>query len=144
MQQRGGRDKAKDPFLISTSRKLDRALFYDLGLASGISEKGRDRGLALPPRSQQYAEERLTRLIERTGGAAASIAALFGPVLIMIFVPTLAATLTVAFAAVLLVVIAVAVFTELPANEVMTLSFTYAAVLVVFIGTTLVPDGSGP
>lgn len=142
MRQRGGFDKTKDPFIISTTRDLDRKSFYDIELLERdqLCEEALNRGLALPSRTQQNAEERLTRLIERTGGAAASIAALFGPVLIMIFVPTLAATLAVAFAAVLLVVLAVAVFTDLPANEVMTLSFTYAAVLVVFIGTTLAPD----
>lgn len=125
--------------MISTTSQLDRAMLYDLELIVGDCEKSRQYQLALLPRNQQSAEERLARLIERTGSAAASIAALFGPVLIMIFVPTLAATLAVAFGAVLLVVAAVATFTELPANEVMTLSFTYAAVLVVFIGTTLSP-----
>jgi hypothetical protein len=140
MRLRAGNRREKDPFIISTFHELDRALFYDTGLVTEKCEEARDLGLAIPARSQLKIEERFAGMVERTGGAITSVVALFGPVVIMIFVPTLAVTLTVAFAAVCLVAIAVAAFTDLPGSGVMVTSFTYAAVLVVFIGTTLPAD----
>ena len=148
MRKRGGDTLAGDPFTIASTRELDRTILYDSGL---IDPKRRleaaadeaDPRLMMPTRTEQNALERLSSLVKRLGGAAVSVIALFAPVLIMIFVPSLAATLSVAFGSVVVLSVAMTVFSERSAYELQALAFAYAAVLIVFVALTVTPVVSG-
>ncbi|KAK4546307.1 hypothetical protein LTR36_001984 [Oleoguttula mirabilis] len=142
MRQRGGADKTKDPFIITSSRALDRTLFYDVGLIPSDTrmDEAHDQDepmLSQRSRTELDAEETLKAFVERIAGALLGIVALFAPVLIMIFVPSLVTSLATTFAFVLLVAAGIAWFTNFASDGVLGLSFAYAAVLVVFIGTSM-------
>lgn len=147
MRQRGGPDKTKDPFIISsTSRDLDRTLLYEVGLIATTEDvpRARDYGererrLCQPSRTEQDRSEQFQRFVERIAGAILGIVALFAPVLVMVFVPSLAVGLSATFGFMLLVAAGIAWFTTFSPTEVLSLSFAYAAVLVVFIGTSITP-----
>lgn len=102
---------------------------------STTSLRPREAKASIPSRADLCAEEELVAFIQRVSGALCGICALFAPVLIMIFVPSLPATLAITFSFVLLVAGGIAWFTDLTAAEVLGLSFAYAAVFAVFIGS---------
>lgn len=142
MRRRGGSDKTKDPFIITSSRDLDRTLLCDVGLINSDIPKAQDHRhpkLSQAGRTEMDAEEQLKSFVYRVSGALLGMVALFAPVLIMILVPSLATSLATTFAFVVLVAAGLAWFTGLPPDGVLSLSFTYAAVLVVFIGTSMAP-----
>ena len=114
MRARGGPDKTKDPFTITSSHDLSRTLLYDLTL---VPTKDTEPQKDTPgSRSWQATaiqcscpeatnEEKLKAFVVRIQGAVLGIVALFGSVLIMIFVQSPAVALAAVFASTAIVIV---------------------------------------
>lgn len=135
-----------DPFLMSSSRTIDRMI---MEAASLIPAHVLPQG-DLPPPSDANAprlpftgrhsanekakdKRRLLRLAMAIVGGLFLIA----PMLIMVFVRSRAASVSTTCGAIVLASLALAFLTDLGPNEVLATCAAYAAVLVVFVGTSL-------
>ncbi|WPH04232.1 Hypothetical protein R9X50_00712100 [Acrodontium crateriforme] len=146
MKEAAKRGYDEDPFLMKSSRGLERHILDALGLIpKHVLPKG-----PLPPPNQAmlspmgrnranrdaYEQKRW----QRFGMAAAGGLLLLVPVLIMANVPGKIASLTTTCLSMLVFAVLVTWLTDLEPNEVLAATAGYAAVLVVFVGTTTAPS----
>jgi hypothetical protein len=144
MQQRAaeyGENDENDPFYLKSSKQIDRLAMQEAGLipdhllpAGNLPiAPGRDHPM-LPgiPRSVAVNE-----LALRFGMASAGGLSLIIPVLIMANVPGIVSSLVTTCVAMLFFAIWITLRTDLKPDQVLGATATYAAVLVVFVGTSL-------
>lgn len=154
MKQCALRGYEEDPFLMQTSRALERMVLEAVELVPGhvlpagplprprdadrprLRDMGRNEANAAA-----YEKKRLLRF----GWAACGGLLLIVPMLIMANVETRVATQATTCVAIVIFAALVSWFTELSTNEVLATTAAYAAVLVVFVGTSLSaqPSSSG-
>ena len=141
-----------DPFVLTSSRQLERCYMKDHGLLEYARNEHGDRllesGLAgtyddpqAPNvlgtgRNARLHGERQTLTLRKLVYAYFGGAALLVPMIIMVLVPNLICTLITTSAFVLVFCGVVALVSELQPGEILAATATYAAVLVVFVGTT--------
>lgn len=134
-----------DPFILRTSRTLDRDVLKDAGLVPGhllpsgqlpLAEDAQDPQLRTRGRNINNEIARSRSRVSRVLLAAAGGLSLIGPMLIMANVLGKVASLVTTCVSMLIFVIFIAFFTELGPNEVLGTTAAYAAVLVVFVGTS--------
>lgn len=149
MQQRAaecGKNDENDPFYLKSSKQVDRLAMQEAGLIpdhvlpSGNLPIARDRDHpVLPgiPRSVANKANRLRNLALRFGMASAGGLSLIIPVLVMANVPGIVSSLVTTCVAMLLFAIGITLGTDLKPDQVLGATAAYAAVLVVFVGTSL-------
>lgn len=143
--------KGDDPFIITTNTALGRELIREMVEASqnsweGLWGGGADLELAkdhfrprLPGRlrNRNIVKERRLALVLRVGGAVLGGIALIGPMLLMVLKNNLVVRLVTVSGCVFIFGLALALFSRAATpREIMGIVATYAAVLVVFVGTT--------
>lgn len=139
-----------DPFILKTSRAIDRRILEAVGLVPNhllpkgqlpSAEDAENPRLRTSGRNKANemarAHSRSSRLLLATAGGLS----LIGPMLIMANVPGRMSSLVTTCVSMLIFVVFIAFFTELGPNEVLATTAAYAAVLVVFVGTSL--NGGG-
>lgn len=153
MAQSATRGYDRDPFLVKTSRALERKVLEDSGLVpnhvlpSGPLPVPLDHGepqLRLTGRNEANKAAHEKKRVLRFTMAASGGLLLVVPVIIMSTVPGLISSLVTTCVATLLFAFLVAWRTELGPNEVLATTAAYAAVLVVFVGTSLSPRVNVP
>lgn len=140
-----------DPFLLKTSRAIDRQILEAVGLVpdhvlpSGPLPPAEDsENPQLRPHGRNEANKtarghsRSERLLFASVGGLSLIV----PMLIMANVPGKVASLMTTCVALLIFVVVIAFLTKLSPNEVLATTAAYAAVLVVFVGTSLSGGGN--
>ena len=149
MQQRAaecGEDDENDPFYLKSSKELDRLAMKEAGLIPDHVLPTGDLPIArdydspvLPgsPRSVAIKANRSRDLALRFGMASAGGLSLIVPVLIMANVPGIVSSLVTTCVAMLLFAIGITLGTDLKPDQVLGATAAYAAVLVVFVGTSL-------
>lgn len=152
MTQCALRGYEKDPFLMKSSRKLERRTMETVGL---IPRHVLPSGPLPLPHDDECAQLREMGRNEANKAASEkkevlrfSMAAIGGlllivPTVIMATLPGLVSSLVTTCVSILVFAILVAWRTELGPNEVLGTTAAYAAVLVVFVGTSLTRNGSG-
>lgn len=133
----------EDPFILKTSRAVDRRILESAHLLPygrllpaddakhpQLRTQGRHKAHRMA-----HAREQSTRLLFAIAGGLSLIL----PMLIMANVPGKIASLVTTCISMLIFVILIAFLTRLSPNEVLATTAAYAAVLVVFVGTSLRP-----
>lgn len=142
--------KDNDPFVITTNTALGRELIRDMAKKLPDSwkqiwgdgaylEPAKDQSHPSLPghlRNQNITKERHRALVHRMGGAVVGGIALIGPMLLMVLKPLLIVRLVTVSGCVLISGFALALFSRANPREIMGIVAAYAAVLVVFVGTT--------
>jgi hypothetical protein len=149
MQQRAvdcGENDEDDPFYLKSSKELDRlamewaCLIPDHVLPAGDLPIARDRDHpVLPgvPRTVAIKAVKSKHLLLRFSMASAGGLSLIVPVLVMANVPGIISSLITTCIAMLIFAIGITFGTDLKADQVLGATAAYAAVLVVFVGTSL-------
>jgi hypothetical protein len=149
MQQRAadcGKNDDFDPFYLKSSKQIDRlamglvGLIPDHVLPPGDLPPARDFGRpVLPgvPRSVAIKANKSENLALRFSMASAGGLSLIVPVVVMANVPGIICSLVTTCVAMLLFAIGITLGTDLKPDQVLGATAAYAAVLVVFVGTSL-------
>lgn len=138
----------KDPFLMKSSRALERGVFENLGL---IPDHVLPQGELPPPEDQDqpllfnesdgryHANEQITKKqrLERFAMASFGGLLIIVPMLIMANVPGKVASLVTSCVAIIIFAGLITLGTKLGPHEVLASVAAYAAVLVVFVGLSL-------
>lgn len=137
----------QDPFYLKSSKTLERQAMKDAGLIpdfmnpKGDLPRTRDnpRNPILPGRARSVANEaaKAERLVVRFLMATVGGLALIVPVLVMSFFPGRNVSLVTTSVAMLLFAAGITLMTKLTPDQVLGATAAYAAVLVVFVGTSL-------
>lgn len=140
----------EDPFIMKTSRSLDRDILESVGLvpdhilpAGPLPPPEDEKNPQLRPvgRNETNRVSHSKRRVLRLAWAAIGGLSLVIPMLIIANVPGKIASLIRTCISMLIFVLLIAFFRELSPNEVLATTAAYAAALVVFVGTSL--NGSG-
>lgn len=135
----------KDPFLIRSTHALERSILETTGLIpshvlpSGVlplAEDHSDPQLRDVSRNQANRDVRHQKRLSRFAMAALGGLLLVVPMLIMANVPGKVSSLVTTCVAMLVFSALVTLFTELGPHEILATTAGYAAVLVVFVGTS--------
>ena len=143
MQEKAKNGFDRDPFLLMTSREHERHMLSSFGLLTP------EQAQALPP-ALDFARPTLPgvgrtarlRAAERRARYLNVLSALLGglalivPMIIMKLVPTIACVLITTCGFVISFALAIALLSALRPSEILAVTAGYAAVLVVFVGTT--------
>lgn len=142
----------QDPFYLKSSKTLERQAMKDAGLIpdfmdpKGDLPRTRDnpRNPILPGRARSVANEaaKAESLVVRFLMAAVGGLALIVPVLVMSFFPGRNVSLVTTSVAMLVFAAVITLGTKLAPDQVLGATAAYAAVLVVFVGTSLTGSGS--
>ncbi|KAK4892448.1 hypothetical protein LTR27_009104 [Elasticomyces elasticus] len=148
MKKRATLNPSEDPFKMMSSRAVERSIMETVGLIprhlipTGELPNALDHeepALHINSRVRAKKEAAQEQNVQRLAMAAIGGLLLLVPVLIMANLPRKLATLVTTSASVVFAVL-VTLGTDLGSNEVLATTAGYAAVLVVFIGTSLAPQ----
>jgi VIT1/CCC1 family predicted Fe2+/Mn2+ transporter len=148
MSQCATRGYDKDPFLVKSSRTLERKILEDTGLVPDhvlpygplpLPLDHKEPQLRRTGRNEAHRAAHEKRRLLRFTMAAAGGLLLVVPVIIMSTVPGLISSLVTTCVSTLIFAFLVAWRTDFGPNEVLATTAAYAAVLVVFVGTSLSP-----
>lgn len=132
----------EDPFLLKTSRELDRRILETAWLGGDNFAPAQD---AQNPQLRTHGRHKANRMAHAREQSIRLLFAIAGgllllvPTLIMANVPGKVASLVTTCVSMLIFVVLIAFLTKLSPNEVLATTAAYAAVLVVFVGTSLRP-----
>ncbi|KAK5724417.1 hypothetical protein LTR15_004462 [Elasticomyces elasticus] len=149
MKERATVNPSEDPFRIMSSRAVERWIMETVGLIpehlipAGKLPNALDHeepALHINSRVMAKKEEAREQNLRRLGMAAIGGLLLLVPVLIMANLPGKIATLVTTSASMVVFAVLVTLGTDLGPNEVLATTAGYAAVLVVFVGTSLAPQ----
>ena len=132
-----------DPFLLSTSKQDERRLMNSLCLipewlernVPDVNDRDNPTFPGVGPTARNRAAERDATLYNVLSALFGGLA-LIVPMIIMKLVPTRTAVLVTTCSFVLGFALAIALWSNLRHNETLAVTAAYAAVLVVFVGTT--------
>ncbi|KAK3109868.1 hypothetical protein LTR53_016429 [Teratosphaeriaceae sp. CCFEE 6253] len=151
MKECATQDTYNDPFKMHSSKAVERSILEFVGLLpdhllpAGVLPVAHDHAapqLHSVSRNQAHKDEARKRRLWRFGMAAAGRMLLVVPMLIMAIVQGKIASLVTTCVAMLVFAILITWATDLGPNEVLATTAAYAAVLVVFVGTSLAPRTS--
>lgn len=144
---RFSKDDEQDPFYLKSSKMLERQAMEDAGLIRDFMDpKGRlprtrddPQDPILPGTARSVANEaaKAEELVIRFLMATVGGLALIVPVLVMSFFPGRNVSLVTTSVAMLLFAAGITLMTKLAPDQVLGATAAYAAVLVVFVGTSL-------
>ena len=144
-------EQEDDPFIMSSSRTVDRSIMEAVGLIPAhVSPPGRLEGPRdsnrhiLPFRGRHHANQKAEsskRLVRLTMAIAGGLF-LIVPMLIMVFVGTRSATISTTCGAIAFAALGLTFAPTLEPKDVLAASAAYAAVLTVFVGTSLPQQGT--
>ncbi|KAK5701961.1 hypothetical protein LTR97_004779 [Elasticomyces elasticus] len=149
MKERATLNPAEDPFKMMSSRAVERSIMETVGLIpkhlipAGILPNALDHdrpALHINSRVKAKKEAAREQNFQRLAMAAVGGLLLLVPVLIMANLPGKLATLVTTSASMVVFAVLVTLGTDLGPNEVLATTAGYAAVLVVFVGTSLAPQ----
>jgi hypothetical protein len=149
MQQRAadcGENDDDDPFYLKSSKEFDRLAMELVGLIPNHVLPAGDLPIALDqgdpvlpgvPRTVAIKANKSKNLALRFSMASAGGLSLIVPVLVMANVPGIVSSLVTTCIAMLIFAIGITLGTDLKPDQVLGATAAYAAVLVVFVGTSL-------
>ncbi|KAK4958051.1 hypothetical protein LTR10_004476 [Elasticomyces elasticus] len=149
MRERATLNPSEGPFKMMSSRAVERSIMDTVGLIpkhlipAGILPNALDHeepALHINSRVKAKKEEAREQNLQRLAMAAIGGLLLLLPVLIMANLPGKLATLVTTSASMVVFAVLVTMGTDLGPNEVLATTAGYAAVLVVFVGTSLAPQ----
>lgn len=141
-----GEDDENDPFYLKSSKELDRLAMEEAKLIpahvlpAGPLPIARDHDHPMLPgvaRTAAIKAEKSKHLLSRFSMAPAGGLSLVVPVLVMANIPGKTSSLVTTCVAMLIFAISITIGTDLKADQVLGATAAYAAVLVVFVGTSL-------
>ena len=150
MQEKASNGFDHDPFLLMTTKQMEREMMLDSGLITahemvdGLPPAFDKSNPALPGvgrTARVHATEARARTINLLCALLGGLALII-PMIIMKLVPTQACVLVTTTSFVLAFALVIALLSGLKPNEVLAVTAAYAAVLVVFVGAQSDTNGS--
>lgn len=143
MQEKAKLGYDKDPFLLTTAKQDERAMMCSLGLipkwlqdhVPDANDKDDPILPGLGRTARNHEAERKARIYNVLSALFGGLS-LIAPMVVMKLIPTRTCVLVTTCSFVLTFALTIAFWSNLRHNEILAVTAAYAAVLVVFVGTT--------